>query len=122
MGITHVDARVGSPTTPERLEPIEMLIDSGAIYSVVPATLLRRLGIAPLREERFTLADGRHTTRRIGSAAFEVAGRRGNSTVVFGRRGDACLLGAVTLEELGLMLDPLRRELRPLRLLLLGMG
>jgi hypothetical protein len=33
---------------------------------------------------------------------------------VHGAPGDASLLGAVTLEELGLMLDPLRRELRPL--------
>ena len=32
--------------------------------------------------------------------------------------GDSCLLGTVTLEALGLMLDPIRRELRPLPLLL----
>jgi hypothetical protein len=35
--------------------------------------------------------------------------------VIFGRRGDAALLGVVALEELGLTLDPLRRRLRPLR-------
>ena len=122
MGITHVEARIGNPAAPDRLEPLEMLVDSGAIYSVVPATLLGSLGVVPLRTERFTLADGSHTTRQIGSATFEIAGRQGNSTVIFGRRGDACLLGAVTLEELGLMLDPLRRQLRPLRLMLLGVG
>jgi clan AA aspartic protease len=122
MGITHVEVRIGNPAAPQQLEPIEMVVDSGAIYSVVPATVLDRLGVVPLREERFTLADGSHTSRRIGSATFEIAGRLGNSTVVFGRRGDACLLGAVTLEELGLMLDPLRRQLRPLRLMLLSIG
>jgi hypothetical protein len=38
--------------------------------------------------------------------------------VVFGRRGDASLLGVMTLEALGLQLDPLRRRLRPLRLMI----
>ena len=38
--------------------------------------------------------------------------------VVFGRRQDACLLGAVTLEALGLRLDPLRRQLKPLKLMI----
>ncbi len=31
-----------------------------------------------------------------------------------GEPGDAALLGVVTLEELGLILDPMRRELRPM--------
>ena len=44
--------------------------------------------------------------------------REGASKVIFGRRGDARLIGAVALEELGLMLDPLKRRLRPLRLML----
>jgi len=40
-----------------------------------------------------------------------LAPRRGSDSKA---QGDASLLGAVTLEELGLVLDPLRRELRPL--------
>ena len=54
-----------------------------------------------------------------GSGAMLLAGLdQGASKVIFGRPGDAALIGAVTLEELGLMLDPLKRELRPMRLLL----
>ena len=66
--------------------------------------------------QTFDLADGTEVERAVGSAEFEVAGRRGASTVIFGKRGDACLLGVVTLEELGMVLDPLRRRLRPMRL------
>jgi hypothetical protein len=47
---------------------------------------------------------------------FEIQGNEGISRVVFGPAGDACLLGMVTLEELGLSLDPLKRRLRPLKL------
>jgi hypothetical protein len=38
--------------------------------------------------------------------------------VIFGEPGDANLLGALTLESLGLSLDPLKRELRELPMLL----
>jgi hypothetical protein len=38
--------------------------------------------------------------------------------VIFGDKGDASLVGALTLDALGLMVDPLRRELRPLPMLL----
>jgi len=38
--------------------------------------------------------------------------------VIFGEKGDATLLGALTLEALGLSLDPIRRELKPMTLVL----
>jgi hypothetical protein len=41
--------------------------------------------------------------------------------VVLGGPTDAPLLGAVTLETLGLMVNPLTRELLPMRPLLFGM-
>ena len=93
-----------------------MLVDSGALYSVVPSDFLARLGIAPGRTETFTLADGTAIRRRIGSAGFEIDGRWAASTVIFGRRGDHALLGVVTLEGLGFMVDPIRRRLKPLHM------
>jgi hypothetical protein len=47
-------------------------------------------------------------------------GRKAASPVIFGERGDSTLLGIVSLEALGLLLDPLRRELRPLPMVLGG--
>jgi len=38
--------------------------------------------------------------------------------VIFGEKGDSVLVGSVSLEVLGLMLDPFKRELRPLPMLL----
>jgi hypothetical protein len=40
------------------------------------------------------------------------------ATVIFGEESDSTLLGAHTLEALGLSLDPLRRELVPLPMML----
>ena len=118
MGLTVLEIEVGNPSTPEVTETIELLIDSGAIYSVVPAPVLERLGIRPLVQQEFRLADGSKITRRKGGTMFKYGDRIGVADVIFGEEGDYTLLGAFTLEALGLSLNPLRRELTPLPMLL----
>jgi hypothetical protein len=53
MGITELDVDVGHPANPDLTERLEFLVDSGAVYSVVPSAVLERLGIRPFREEAF---------------------------------------------------------------------
>ncbi len=64
------------------------------------------------------MADGTQIRRQMGDAVFVLNGQRGGSPVIFGEPGDSTLLGTVSLESLGFILDPIRRELRPLPLLL----
>jgi clan AA aspartic protease len=118
MALTHVSVRVANPARPRRFTQVKFLVDSGAIYSVVPARTLKRLGVKPHSRRTFILADGSEVTRQMGDAAFRLDGRQGASPVIFGEKGDSALLGAVTLESLGVLLDPLRRELRPLPMVL----
>ena len=118
MGITLLDVTIGNLADRRRTAAVECIVDSGAIFAIVPARVLRRIGVRADRSEEFTLADGTHVRRRMGDALFAIAGQRGASPVIFGEPGDATVMGAVTLETLGLMLDPLRRELKPLPMLL----
>ncbi|MGQ9630469.1 MAG: aspartyl protease family protein [bacterium] len=118
MGLTVLEIEVGNPANPEVTEKVDLLIDSGAIYSVVPTPVLERLGIKPLAEEVFRLADGTKVVRKKGIALFKYGERVGGADVIFGEEGDYNLLGALTLEALGLVLDPLKRELKPLPMLL----
>jgi hypothetical protein len=67
------------------------LVDSGAIHSMA---------------------------RRKGVAVVHCGDRVRGADVIFGEEGDSQLLGAFTLEALGLSLDPLRRELRPMPMVL----
>ena len=120
MGLTGLEIEVGNPSTPEVTEKLEFLIDSGAIYSVVPTPVLERLGISPLAEQEFRLADGSKISRKKGIALFKYGERIGGADVLFGEEEDSLLLGAFTLEALGLTLDPLRRELRELPMILGG--
>ncbi|UCC31221.1 MAG: aspartyl protease family protein [Phycisphaerales bacterium] len=122
MGLTVLEIGVGNPATPDVTEKVEFLIDSGAVYSVVPTPILQKLGISPLAEETFRLADGSKIVRKKGGAVFRYGDRVGVSDVIFGEEGDSMLLGTLTLEALGLSLDPLRRELKPLPMILAVLG
>lgn len=118
MGVTSLVVHIANPSRPAVTERLNFIVDSGAVYSVVPTAVLRKLGIRSLQRETFHLADGSAIVRRKGVALFKYGKRRGGADVIFGEKGDSILLGALTLEALGLVLDPLRRELRPMRLIL----
>lgn len=122
MGLTVLEMEVGNPANPEITEKIEFLVDSGAIYSVVPAPILQRLNIRPLAEQEFRLANGEKIVRKKGVAVFKYGNRIGGADVIFGEPGDSMLLGAFTLEALGMVLDPLRRELKPLPMMLASLS
>jgi len=121
MGLTFTKVRVSNPRQPRKhaLE-IEVLVDTGAIYSVLPRSTLEAIGIRPIGREEFTLADGTHKRYPVGEAFFEFGGRAGTSKVVFAPRGATPLLGTLTLESLGLMVNPITRELAPMRMILAG--
>lgn len=118
MGVTNLKLYIANPRSPQKREGVEFLVDSGAIYSVVPETILKKLDVKPHSIEEFRLADGTTIKRRRGDAVFFYDGKQGASPVVFGKKGDGVLLGAVTLESLGFVLDPIRRRLRDLPMLL----
>ena len=119
MGLTHIDVAVAHPAKPAVRVKVRMLVDSGAVYSVLPEAICKRLGIRPYEEESFILANGEDITRKIGDALFFYKNKRGPSKVIIGKPGDSSLIGVVTLESLGFVLDPIRRELRPMKMVLM---
>lgn len=95
----------------ERYRPIEALVDTGASYTTLPASVLRDLGVTPHSKRAFVLANGEQVTRDIGRTWVKLDGHTEMTIVVFGDDGALPLLGAVTLEEMGLGVDPLARKL-----------
>src|SRR5207245_1496999 len=81
-------------------------------------TQSRRNGLSQRPVAEFTLADGTTIRRDVSECRVQVEGQTATSPVVLGGPDDAPLLGAVTLETLGLMVNPLTRELLPMRLML----
>lgn len=118
MGITTAILKVKEHRKSEKSAEIEFLVDSGVVYSLVSGKILDSLEIEPHREMSFSLADGTSIKRKICSAYFEFNGEGGPAPVVYGEEGDEPLLGATTLESLGLVLNPFSRTLHPMRMLL----
>jgi len=121
MGITTAILRVREHRKSIHFADVEFLIDSGAVYSLVPGKILDEIGIEPYKEMSFSLADGTSIKRKISSAYFEYQGEGGPAPVVYGEEGDTALLGATTLESIGLVLNPFTRTLHPMRLLMEGL-
>ena len=95
------------------------MVDTGSTYTVVPASLLRDLGITSQERIEFELANGGIIERGIGEARVFVDGRSAITLVVFGDEGDSALLGAYTLEGVRLAVDRVRKRLIPTRGLLM---
>jgi clan AA aspartic protease len=113
-----VEAEVANPFHPERRKVLRFLVDSGAGYSAIPATELERLGIEPTGERTFFLANGHPVKRKIGEARITFEGQSATCVVLFGKPGDSTLLGVTTLENLGLIFDPLRQKILTLPMML----
>lgn len=119
MAMTFLKIKVVNPEHPKKSKSCKFLIDSGAVYSVVPEQILKRIGIKPTSTEEFTLANGETITQPVGNAYFEYKGKSRAAPVIFGD-SDIFLLGATTLEALGMILDPIHRELKPLPMLIMS--
>jgi predicted aspartyl protease len=118
MALTHIAGRVSRTGGRRRPVAVKFLVDTGAVYTVLPENVWRVLGLKGDRVVEFTLADGTTIQREVSECRVQVGNHRATSPIVLGGPHDAPLLGAVTLETLGLMVNPLTRELLPMRLML----
>ena len=118
MGLTHALLKVKKSHDHKNFIEVTFMIDSGAVYSLVPVVELKKINIKPHRTMTFVLADGTKIKRKVGDAYFEWHGEGGAAPVIFGEKGDSPVLGATALESLGLVLNPFTRELSPMRMML----
>ncbi len=96
-------------------ETFEAVVDTGAFYSWMPASVLTRLGIIPVERLPFDTADGRIVMREVGEVVMRLDGRQRVRLVVFGDEGTQPLLGADALEGFMLGVDPVHHQLVPIR-------
>ena len=116
MGLTYINAKLSVEGAPE--QTVNMLIDSGAQYSLLPVGIWQKLGLRPKRSVTAILADGTRIEREVSDCRISLLGAldgiEGPTPVMLGLPGDEAILGVVTLENLGLVLDPYQRVIRPM--------
>jgi clan AA aspartic protease len=98
---------------PSGADDIEALVDTGATYSVLPRSVLDRLGVSPKDRMAFSLADERIVEYDLGEVSIELGDKERTVLVVFGPDQAQPLLGATTSELFGLGVDPVAQRLIP---------
>ena len=116
MGITYVEGIVLGASS--QSATVRFLVDSGATYTLLPNDAWQKIGLTPKRTLGFTLADGSIVERPVSECHITLPQGEAHTPVILGSPGDEALLGVVTLEILGLVLNPFSRELQPMRMLL----
>jgi clan AA aspartic protease len=121
MGYVHVPVKLFAPGNGHAVE-VEMLVDTGAIFTLVPRSILGRIGVEPTRKRSFRTIDGTAIERDVGVCEIEVEGQQppGPIPVIFGEENDSPVLGVTALESMGLEVDPSAGVVRPTDLLMLA--
>lgn len=92
----------------------DVLVDTGATTLCLPADLIARLGLAPLREVVIATATGTSRTHIYQDAKIMLLGRETTTECIELPAGRPPLLGVIPLEALGLELDLKSQRLRVL--------
>lgn len=99
---------------------IEFVVDTGAIYTMIPESVARRLELEETGKRKFKIANGETVEYPVSEAYIILEGRGVTSLVVVGSEKVTPLLGVTTLELLGFEVDPITRKLKPIELMILG--
>ena len=110
MGMTRTSIFLRNPLRPEQAAlQVPALAETGAAYLCLPVGVAEELGIAELERREVALADG---SRRLVPYAGPVEVRFGNRRCYVGAMlmGDEVLLGAIPMEDMDLVIQPLTRS------------
>lgn len=114
MGLVYIEGTVTGPAGKQAM--VRFLVDSGAIYSLLSHEIWQEIALVPRRSVQFTLSDGTIIERQVSECHVSLPQGEGHTPVILGEPGDESLLGVVTLEILGLVLNPFTRTLQPMRM------
>jgi clan AA aspartic protease len=111
MGLVYASIELANPSD-DGLEPIEVtaLVDTGALWLIIPEHVANQLKIKTLEEREVTLADG---AKRLVPYAGPIKVRFKNRTGFTGAlvMGNEVLLGAIPMEDMDLIVHPLKQML-----------
>jgi len=107
--------RVANPRGNTSPVEVKCLVDTGAMFTCLPGPALEALGVTPQWRVPIKLADGRQEEWSATEVLMTIDGRTLHTTCLFGPREGLPLLGAVSLEQFALSVDPLAQTLVPTR-------
>ena len=113
VGTFSVPVVITNPRHPERREALDLLVDTGATWTLLPDEVARRLELATPWRRSVTLASGERDTYATGEVTLRLNDEELTTIFLAGLPGSLGLLGAVTLEQFGVAPDPVSKTLVP---------
>jgi predicted aspartyl protease len=113
MGTFYVGCKVENHKDQKRFTVVgKLLVDTGSEFTWLPANILERIGIEPVKKDLLIqMANGQLLTRSVGYAILRVDKYETIDEVVFGQKGDLSLLGSRAMEGMNLQVDARRKRL-----------
>lgn len=115
METFRVEVTLKNLSESARRQTLSLLVDTGATYTTLPRDVAETLGCTPIGTRRVLLANGREEDWPIGLVLMTLENQELPTVCLIGPNGGPALLGAVTLEEFALSVDPIARRLVPVR-------
>jgi len=109
-----VKLKVWNPANSVTVAELEAWADTGAAYSWISRARLEPLGVQHVRRLQFQTIGGHKIERDLAAVFLSADGYTGGDNVVIAESGDMEVLGAHSLESLGLAVDPVHKKLVPL--------
>ena len=91
---------------------VPVVVDTGAIHTMLPELLLTQIRINPMLEKSFGFADGNEQRMGVGFCRIGWQGEEAVCPFIFGPEGKY-LMGATTLEIFDLAVEPGAHRLVP---------
>ena len=101
------------PEHRERAVDLDLLVDTGALYTLLPAEVVARLELRAVDDCQAQLASGERVVYPLGEVRVKLDGRERTTMFVAGPTGCPALLGALALEAFGMAADPVHQRLFP---------
>ncbi len=94
-------------------ETVEAMVDTGALFTVIPTPIMERLGVVPFDTIPVQFANGEMAEWPLAELDAELEGRHRPTLCLLGSPDAPPLIGAHTLEAFLLTVDPVEQELGP---------
>jgi predicted aspartyl protease len=120
MGTFTAKLRVWKADHPEGAQELELLVDTGASFSWISKARLERLGVTATYQMPFRTIDGRVLERDMAVVYIASDGRFVPDLVVMAEEGESEVIGAHSIEGLGMAADPVQKKLVPTVMLALS--
>ncbi len=113
MGSFYTGCKVENHKDPKKVAVVpRLLVDTGSEYTWLPADVLERIGVEPVKKDlQIQMANGEIITRSVGFAVLRVDKFFTIDEVVFAQRGDLSLLGSRALEGMNIHVDARGKKL-----------